>query len=760
MSVSISSRSNETLAYPPPVPLVASRAAERLVIVANRLPVTAVKEAGKICLRQSSGGLVSGLDAYLDSLRRGNREYTWIGWPGLDAPDELKPALTARLVEEHNAHPIFISEEVMDKFYGGFCNKTVWPLFHYFPTYASFEDEYWETYRSVNEQYCEAVLRIARPDDVVWIHDYHLMLLPRLLRAARPDLAIGFFLHIPFPSFEVFRLLPSRWRTGILEGLLGADLIGFHTHDYTQYFLHCVLRILGHEHTLGRMVVDDRLVLADTFPMGIDYARYHDAAGDAGVVHEREALQRTFADQKVVISVDRLDYSKGILDRLRGFGKFLEVCPEWHKRVVLVLVLVPSRIGVDRYLQMKKRIDEYVGMLNGQYGTPGWTPICYQYHSLSFPQLVALYAAGDVALVTPLRDGMNLVAKEYIAARGDSGGVLILSEMAGASRELGEALIISPTDSDEIVVALKTALEMPMEEQVKRNLATQERLKRYNVVRWAEDFLDKLTGTRHEQSKFRARVMGSRVEDRVVSSYRAAQRRLLLLDYDGTLVPFAKQPEAALPGAELLAALERIGADPRTDLVVVSGRPRNVLDQWFAGLPLSLVAEHGAWIRRDPDAPWRLIKPLRADWKEGLLPILKLAADRLPGAFVEEKEFSLVWHYRRADPELASIREKELTDSLVQMTANMDVTVVQGHRIVEVRNAGVSKGNAALEVLSNEHDFVLAIGDDSTDEDMFRVLPESSYSIRVGLVGTHARFNVPGSRDVHRLVWRLAEASG
>jgi len=757
--MNVSPRMDQALAHPPPVPVVVSRPAERLVIVANRLPVTATKDGGKLSLQRSSGGLVSGLDAYLDSLKRGSREHTWIGWPGLDPPEDLRPALTARLLEEYNAHPIFVSEDEMEKFYDGFCNKTVWPLFHYFPTYASFEDDYWEHYRSVNEQYCDAVLRVIRPDDVVWIHDYHLMLLPRLLRAMRPDIAIGFFLHIPFPSFEVFRLLPPRWRAGILEGLLGADVIGFHTHDYTQYFLHCVLRILGHEHTLGRMVVDDRLVLADTFPMGIDYTRYHDAASDPGVVLEREALRRTFAGQKIVISVDRLDYSKGILDRLRGFGKFLEMCPEWHKRVVLVLVLVPSRVGVDRYRQMKKRIDEFVGMLNGQYGTTDWTPICYQYHSLSFRELIALYAAGDVALVTPLRDGMNLVAKEYIAARGGSGGVLILSEMAGASRELGEALIISPTDSDEIVAALKTALEMPMNEQVKRNLATQERLERYNVVRWAEDFLDKLAGTRHEQSKFRARVMGSRSEDRMISSYRTAQRRLLLLDYDGTLVPFSKQPEAAVPGTDLLAALKRIGADSKTDLVVVSGRPRSVLEKWFAGLPLSLIAEHGAWIRRAEDTPWRLIKPLRADWKEHLLPILRLAADRLPGAYVEEKEFSLVWHYRRADRELASIREKELTDSLVQMTANMDLTVVQGHRIVEVRNAGVSKGSAALEVLSDEYDFVLAVGDDSTDEDMFRVLPESSYSIRVGLVGTHARFNVPGSSDVQRLVQRLAEAS-
>jgi trehalose 6-phosphate synthase/phosphatase len=737
---------------------VPGRSTARLVIVANRLPVTAVDVGGTLQLRRSAGGLVSGLDAYLDSLKRGSREFTWIGWPGIDPADDLKPALAARLIEEHGAQPVFVPESEMDKFYGGFCNKTVWPLFHYFPTYASFEDEYWEHYRAVNELYCEAVLRTVRPDDVVWIHDYHLMLLPRLLRARRPELEIGFFLHIPFPSFEIFRLLPPRWRSGILDGMLGADLIGFHTHDYTQYFLHCVLRILGHEHALGRLVVDDRLVLADTFPMGIDYARYHDAAAEPDVLRESESLRRTFAGRKVVVSVDRLDYSKGILDRLRGYGKFLEACPEWHKRVVLVLVLVPSRIGVDQYRQMKKRIDEYVGMLNGQYGATDWTPIVYQYRSLSFPELIALYTTGDVALVTPLRDGMNLVAKEYVATRGDTGGVLILSEMAGASRELGEALIISPTVSDEIAAALKTALEMPIDEQVKRNRATQERLQRYNVVRWADDFLDKLGGTRHEQSRFRARVMGPRSEERMIESYRAARRRLLLLDYDGTLVPFAKQPEGAIPGSDLLGALARIGDDPRNDLVVVSGRPRRVLEEWFGRLPVSLIAEHGAWIRARADDAWRLIKPLRADWKEHLLPVLKLAADRLPGAFVEEKEYSLVWHYRRADRELASIREKELTDSLVQMTANMDLIVVQGHRIVEVRNAGVSKGSAALEVLSDAHDFVLAIGDDSTDEDMFRALPESAYSIRVGLVGSHARFNLPGSADVHRLVLRLAGA--
>jgi trehalose 6-phosphate synthase/phosphatase len=442
---------------------------------------------------------------------------------------------------------------------------------------------------------------------------------------------------------------------------------------------------------------------------------------------------------------------------LQGFERFLRKYPEWRRQVQLLLVVVPSRTEVERYDRMKRRIDELIGKLNGEFSVPGWTPVVYQYRSLSMTEIVAVYAAGDVALITPLRDGMNLVAKEYVAARTDGTGVLILSEMAGASREMGEAWIITPTTSEETADALKAALDMPPEDQARRLHAMQARLRDYDVVRWGEDFMHQLRLARDEQARFGTRLLRDRTRASLIDAYRNARRRLLLLDYDGTLVPFEGRPDTARPSTALLATLERLEDDPRDEVVVISGRPRDTLDTWLGPVGVSMVAEHGAWIRKGEE-PWRLVKPLRSDWKAQILPLLKASADRLQGAFVEEKEYALVWHYREADIELASLREKELVDSLVQLTANLDVTVTQGNRMVEVRNAGVSKGSAAVEFLgSGDFDFVLAIGDDATDEDLFKAIPESAFSIRVGIAGSRARFNVADHGEVLRLLQDLAE---
>jgi trehalose 6-phosphate synthase/phosphatase len=329
-------------------------------------------------------------------------------------------------------------------------------------------------------------------------------------------------------------MLPARWRDVILEGMLRADLIGFHTHDYVRYFLRCVLRILGHDHTLGRIRVRDHLAEVDAFPMGIDYDRFRDAALKPENVEKREALRATVGGRKMIVSVDRLDYSKGIAHRLRGYEHFLKTCPHWHKKVVLALVLVPSREGVDQYQSMKRQIDEAIGRINGRYGSLDWTPISYQYTSLPFDDLVAFYAAGDVALVTPLRDGMNLVAKEYVACCVDERGVLILSEMAGASHELGEAITINPATREEVAQALETALEMPPDEQARRLRTMQERLRRHNVQRWAGEFLSRLANVREEQKRFTSGIIGPDDRARLVEHYHGARKRLLLLDYDGT----------------------------------------------------------------------------------------------------------------------------------------------------------------------------------------------------------------------------------
>ncbi|NJD77326.1 MAG: bifunctional alpha,alpha-trehalose-phosphate synthase (UDP-forming)/trehalose-phosphatase [Candidatus Methanoperedens sp.] len=731
----------------------------RLVIVSNRLPFTVVEKENVLKFKESVGGLVSGLKAYLDALKNiSSSEYSWIGWPGISVDDGLKEKLRSQALSEYHAYPVFVPQEIMEDFYNGFCNKTVWPLFHYFPFLTVYKEDLWNQYRKVNEIFRDAVMEVLKPGDTVWIHDYHFMLLPGLLREKMPHVPIGFFLHIPFPSFEIFRLLPRKWRKEILEGVLGADLIGFHTQDYTQYFLRCVLRILGHEHSMGEIPLEDRVVKADTLPMGVDFQRFCDAVSNPDVQNEMEKLKKTLNGFKLVFSIDRLDYTKGILNRLQGYEIFLAKNPEWHRKVVLALVVVPSRTEVEQYQQMKKQIDELVGLINGRFGSIDWTPILYRYRFLPFSSLIAQYCSGDIALITPLRDGMNLVAKEYIATRTDGTGVLILSEMAGASKELEEAIIINPNHTEEIAEALKDALEMPVEEQIRRNRIMQERLQRYDVTEWVDDFVSKLILIKEEQKRYNAKLLDDRIKEQMLENFRRAKRRLILLDYDGTLVPFAARPELAKPGVDILELMNRLSNYPKTDVVLTSGRDRNTLRNWFGALNISFIAEHGVWIKKKNEE-WRLTRPLNTEWKSRLLPVLEAYVDRVPGSFVENKEFSIVWHYRNSDPELASMRAKELMDDLVDFTANIDVQVSKGNKVIEVRNAGINKGTTALHFISEDYDFMLAIGDDWTDEDLFRILPDEAYSIKVRMTPSRARFNLHNHYEVISLLKYLIHIS-
>jgi trehalose 6-phosphate synthase/phosphatase len=734
----------------------------RLVIISNRLPFTVSVKEGRIRFRDSSGGLVTGLASYLERARPGESEpleYLWIGWPGATVAPEHHAKVEARAMSEHKALPVFLSEEAMDRFYLGFCNATIWPLFHYFPTYTSYDEACWEEYRQVNHAFFEAVRKELRPDDVVWVHDYQLMLLPRLLREAFPRIPIGFFLHIPFPSFELFRLLPNHWRQELLEGILGASLIGFHTHDYTRHFLSCILRTLGHEHHLGRITLRDRTVKADTFPMGVDFDKFYDAAKSAETDERVVKLRDKFDGLKVVFSVDRLDYTKGILNRLQGYDLFLRQNPQWHGKVVFILAIAPSRTGVETYMAMKREIDEWVGRIHGSYGSMQWTPILYQYRNMSFPQLISMYRFCDIALITPLRDGMNLVAKEFLASRTDQSGVLILSEMAGASKEMGEALIINPFHHWEIATALGEALNLPPETQRQRNQIMQDRLRRYTVIRWAEDFVHALAQTQKTQMAALTRAFGPEVQETMLEHYRRAARRAILLDYDGTLVPFVGDPKTARPDDELLELLRMLAAQESTDVVIVSGRSRSELESWLGHLPVGFVAEHGLWLR-PAGGDWRLLKQVTADWKDQIRPILQLYVDRLPGALLEEKEFSLAWHYRRADPDQGSVRAKELLDDLGDYTRNIDVQVLEGNKVIEIRNAGVTKGDGTLEWLAGRsYDFLLALGDDWTDEDMFKALPPETYSVRVGLIHTAARFHIANHTAVRQVLRRLSQTA-
>ena len=468
----------------------------------------------------------------------------------------------------------------------------------------------------------------------------------------------------------------------------------------------------------------------------------------------RGALEK----KRVIVSVDRLDYTKGILNRLQGFESLLESHPEYCGKVVLVMVVVPSRVMVDKYETMKKQIEEYVGKINGRFGSVGWTPIVYQYRYLSFHPLVALYAVSDIALVTPLRDGMNLVAKEYVATRTNEDGVLILSEMVGAAKELGEAIIINPSNREEIAAALHEALEMGPDEQRRHMQIMRARLQRYTVRRWATDFVGTLSATRTAQESYLAKLLPAPSRAELLERYSEATERLFLIDYDGTLVSLARRPGQAAPTKEVLAVLTNLASVAGNTVVVVSGRDRKALDRWLGGLPVHLIAEHGMWIR-DKGKDWHLLKQLESGWKARIQPILELYADRLPGSFVEEKDFSLVWHYRVADPEQSAGLVGEVKDHLMTFTANIDLQVLQGSKVIEVRNSGINKGVAALRWLGHaSFDFVFAAGDDWTDEDLFAVLPETAWSLKVGISSTRARFNVRESRDVIRLLESLAGA--
>ncbi|MEO7425934.1 MAG: bifunctional alpha,alpha-trehalose-phosphate synthase (UDP-forming)/trehalose-phosphatase [Fibrobacteria bacterium] len=729
----------------------------KLIVVSNRLPFTVSESEEEFSFTQSSGGLVSGLNGYVKERReRSELDCVWVGWPGSEVSAHLHGQLKSTALKLHSAHPVMLTAAQVEPYYHGFSNKTIWPLFHYLPSYAVYDESHWEAYQKANAVFRDSILEILAPGDTVWIHDYQLLLLPKMIRDAAPETSIGFFLHIPFPSFEIFRLLPSSWRKEILEGMLGADLIGFHTHDYTHYFLRSVYRTLGFEHNLGNISMGDKIVRADTLPLGIDFKSFHDGSTDPEVLKEKAAISENLNGLRLIFSVDRLDYTKGILQRLYAFELFLQSNPEWRGKVVFNMVVVPSREEVDQYHRMKKDIDELVGRINGAYGRMHWTPILYEYRSLSHAHLVALYGLSDVALITPLRDGMNLVAKEFLASRADGTGVLILSEMAGAARELGEALIVNPNHTSEVSQAILIALQMPREEQIRRNLPMQVRLRNQDAFRWATNFQNTLSEVLGSQKKMSAKHLAPEAKAELMSRYGKAGKRALFLDYDGTLIPFASHPQLAQPDDDLMETLKRLKADPANHVYVISGRKKETLQAWFGDLGIGLIGEHGVWIR-DPDSEWRLTKPLSVEWKPNLMPIMSSYVERLPGSFIEEKEYSIAWHYRNSEQELGSQRAKELMDHLLQFTVNLDVQVMEGKKVIEVRVSGVNKGNAAeLCRLALNPDFIFAVGDDLTDEDMFKVLPVSAYTVRIGMKPTFAAYNVSDYQEVRSLLRGMA----
>ncbi|MBO2011292.1 bifunctional alpha,alpha-trehalose-phosphate synthase (UDP-forming)/trehalose-phosphatase [Hymenobacter negativus] len=722
----------------------------RTIIISNRLPTKVQRTASGLSFQPSEGGLATGLG----SIYRADGN-VWVGWPGLFVDDPAEQAHVTEQLQADSMAPVFLTEAEIRDFYEGFSNGTLWPTFHYFSEFSLYEQAHWEAYVAVNEKFCQAVLALAGPEDTIWVHDYQLLLLPEMLRRERPEATIGFFLHIPFPSYELIRVLP--WGAELLRSMLGADLIGFHTYGYMHHFLSAVAHLLGLPNHNGQVETPDRTVLVDAFPMGIDYQRYAEAAAsEVAQAHER-TYREYLGETRVILSIDRLDYTKGIAQRLRAFEVLLQRHPEWVGQVSLLMIVVPSRDQVAQYAGLKMEIDELVGRINAQYRTISWNPILYFYRSFPFEELAAFYRLADVALVTPVRDGMNLVAKEFIASKTDQRGVLILSERAGAAQELADALLINPTDTGQLAEALHEALQMPPEEQASRMVAMQALVRQYDVFAWTELFMNRLAYSKIKQETLATDALNANAQIQLLADYQAAPRRLLLLDYDGTLMRFSPNPQRAQPDAELLELLAALAADPQNQVVIISGRDRGTLQTWLGHLPLDFIAEHGVWLRR-AGAEWRLFQEgLRADWKRDFKPVLDLYVRRTPGSFIEEKDYSLVWHYRRADAELGNVRARDLMSHLTFMTSNTDLQVLEGNKVLEIKNAGLHKGTAATRWLTPEPpEFILALGDDRTDEDTFGALPPTAYTVKVGR-GTRslARFSLSTVADVRRLLRSL-----
>ncbi len=722
----------------------------RLLIISNRLPLNVERKEGKLHFQPSLGGLATALGAFYKS-----RPSLWLGWPGIEQEKVKKgeeKEIEDRLAEEQ-CYPVFLSGKDVDDFYFGFCNQTIWPLFHYFPQYVEYDPILWQAYQRVNEIFADAIVKVAKEDDIFWVQDYHFMLLPRMIRDRLPKATIGYFLHIPFPSYEVYRLLP--WSREIVEGLLGANLVGFHTHDYVWHFLNSARNLLGYSSSMGWITTPDHVSKADVFPIGIGYEHYSSIAKSPEVDAEVKKFKEKLGDRKTIVSVDRLDYSKGIPNRLEAYGLFLEKHPEYREKVVFILVIGPSRIRVPHYAELKRRIEEMVGTINGRFGTIGWTPLEYLYSPIPYHALLGLYKMADVCPITPVRDGMNLVAKEYLATKIDGKGVLILSETTGAARELGDAIMVNPNNIEEIAQAFADSLAMPEKEQIERNRAMQERIKRYDVSRWAGDFIDKLSETVKVETGTVPESMSNKTMIELKSQSQKARKRLFLLDYDGTLVPFAKTPEEARPDKELLKLLGELNSNAKNEVVLISGRDKSTLDRWFGALKTGMVAEHGVWMKAK-GGDWGMMAGLSNEWKDEARAILKLAVDRIAGSLIEEKDYSIAWHYRKADPRISQRHIREIVNDLLNLTANSNLKVLEGSKVVEVKSANLNKGLTAQQWLSRENwDFILAIGDDVTDEDLFRVLPGNAWSLKVRPGVSAAKFNLDSPDEVRNLLREL-----
>ncbi|MCW1907996.1 MAG: bifunctional alpha,alpha-trehalose-phosphate synthase (UDP-forming)/trehalose-phosphatase [Candidatus Saccharibacteria bacterium] len=722
------------------------------IIVSNRLPVSVRRNKGKLEYYPSSGGLATGLSSFTKE-----KSNVWIGWPGIAAEDlseDEKQDVTERLATQ-NCYPVFLTRRQIEDYYNGYSNSVLWPYLHDLEYYRDVKDKTWRAYREVNQLFADVTVMLAHDRCRIWVHDYQLMLVPRMLRKQRPDADIGFFMHIPFPMAD--KAVQLSTHRSLIKGLLGSNLVGFHTHGYAQHFLEsCQIAGLG-------AVIADRVITSTletevtAFPLGIDYLKYARAGSSTKVKHELAKLHKRYGRKKVILTVDRLDPTKGFVERLNAYRDFLERYPKWRGKVVMSMLAVPSRTDIPVYQQLRDQVESMVDTINNRFGKGGWKPIDYHYRSVSFEKLSALYQVAHVAFVSPIKDGMNLVAKEYIASKSGKSGVLILSRTAGAATELKEALLVNPDRTLELSNALAQALMMPAPELQLRLKRMQKHLSAHTVQTWTKDFMHSLSRSSTHTVSITLPLYGARIQ-KLLSDYTAAKRRLLLLDYDGVLAPIRSVPSKAAPSSSLLQLLEKLSKQKHTDVAVISGRSQENLEAWLGNAPVALAAEHGAAIKSAPGQKWQHLVQENNTWKAALKPTLEKYAKEAPGSFVEEKQHALVWHYRKSTPYMAQKYNAIIRRNLGPIVKKMGLQLNNGHKILEIKSSQVNKSVATKFFMIETYDFVLAIGDDYTDESMYKALPRRGYSIRVGRGVTAAKWRLSSQEKAIALLERLAHS--
>ena len=635
--------------------------------------------------------------------------------------------------------PVWLSDEMEDgtndtnlkeqNRWRKYAEHELYTLFHYKqhePTDGRQERKWWADYVRMNQLFADRILSLYKPGDIVWIHDYHLMLLPNLLRQRMPNIYIGFFLHIPFPSSEFLRCLTKR--KDILTGVLGANMIGFQSFSYSRHFSSCCTRILGFESSFAGVDAYGAHVAVDVFPIGIDAttAQGH-VYGDPAVAEKAENLRQLYQDKKIIVGRDRLDSVRGVAQKLMAFEMFLERYPEWREKVVLIQVTSPTSIGDDTGdsdEKMSNKISELVSRINGLYGSLSFSPVLHYPQYLPRDEYFALLRIADVGLITSVRDGMNTTSLEYVLSQKDNCGPLILSEFSGTAGSLSNAIHINPWDLGGVASVINEALTMDPQTKKTQHQKLYKHVTTNTVQAWSNNYVKRLLTN---LSSFDQSIATPALDrTKLLTQYRRAKKRLFMFDYDGTLTQIVKDPQAAIPSDRVIRTIKTLAKDPKNAVWIISGRDQAFLDEWMGHIPeLGLSAEHGCFIREPRSDDWiNLTESADMAWQKDVMDIFQHYTERTQGSFIERKKVALTWHYRRADPEYGSFQARECRKHLENTVARKwEVEVMAGKANLEVRPTFVNKGFIAKRLVDKyglepgkAPEFILCMGDDFTDE--------------------------------------------